>query len=95
MSTLLTRSFICYRSNSTQLSQVSVESGYEVVRSLRFKVLRTIQTINIKIVDELLGTRNCEADERKRINKMVRVERLFARWYAFHTATSRPYNLTS
>ena len=29
----------------TQLSQASVESGYEVVRSLRFKVLRTIQTV--------------------------------------------------
>ena len=24
---------------------------------------------------------------------MVRVERLFARWYAFRTATSRPHNL--
>ena len=24
---------------------------------------------------------------------MVRVERLFARWYAFRTATSRLYNL--
>ena len=36
---------------------------------------------------------DCEADERKRINKMVRVERLFARWYAFRTATSRPHNL--
>ena len=30
-----------------QLSQTSVESGYEVVRSLRFKVLRTIQTVYI------------------------------------------------
>ena len=77
----------------TQLSQVSVESGYEVVSSLRFKVLRTVQIFNIKIVDELLGTRNCEADERKRINKMVRFERLFARWYAFRTVTSRLYNL--
>ena len=36
----------------TQLSQVSVESGYEVVRSFRFKVLRTIQNVNIKLVDE-------------------------------------------
>jgi hypothetical protein len=43
--------------------------GYEVVRSLRFKVLRTIQTVNLKIVDELLGTRNCEADERERIKE--------------------------
>ena len=55
----------------TQLSQASVESGFEVVRSLRFKVLRTIQTVNLKIVDELLGTRNCEADERERINEKV------------------------
>ena len=56
----------------TQLSQASVESDYEVVRPLNFKVLRTIQTINIKIVDELLGTSrqvrgkekgDCEADE--------------------------------
>ena len=30
-----------------QVSQASVESGYEVVRSLRFKVLRTIQTVYI------------------------------------------------
>jgi hypothetical protein len=28
-----------------QHSQTSVESGYEVVRSLRFKVLKTIQTV--------------------------------------------------
>ena len=69
------RFYKCLNSKITQLSQASVDSGYEVVRSLRFKVLRTIQIINIKIVDELLGTRNCEADERKRINKMVRVER--------------------
>ena len=41
---------------------------------LRFKVLRTIQTVNLKIVDKLLGTRNCEADERKRINEMIRLE---------------------
>ncbi len=33
-------------SKFTQLSQASVESGYEVVRSLRFKVLRTIQNVN-------------------------------------------------
>ena len=31
----------------TQLSQASVESGYEVLRSLRFKVMRTIQTVYI------------------------------------------------
>ena len=29
------------------------------------------------------------------VDEMVRVERLFARWYAFRTATSRPYNLTT
>ena len=40
----------------TQLSQASVESDYKVIRSLRFKVLRTIQTVNIKLVDEFLGT---------------------------------------
>ena len=40
----------------TQLAQASVELGYEVVRSLRFKALRTIQTVNIKIVNEFLGT---------------------------------------
>ena len=28
-------------------------------------------TLKPKIVDELLGTRNCEADERKRINEMI------------------------
>ena len=31
----------------TQLSQTSVESDYEVIRSLRFKVLGTIQTVYI------------------------------------------------
>ena len=33
--------------------------------------LHSLTTLQPKIVDELLGTRNCEADERKRINEMV------------------------
>jgi hypothetical protein len=43
----------------------------------------TSKPYNLKIVDELLGTRNCEADERKRINEMVGLERLLARCIAF------------
>ena len=46
------RFYKCLNIKITQLSQASVESGFEVVRSLRFKVLRTIQTVNIKIVGE-------------------------------------------
>ena len=41
------RFYKCLNSQITQLSQASVDSGYEVVRSLRFKVMRTIQTVNI------------------------------------------------
>ena len=36
----------------------------------------------VKIVDELLGTKNCEADERERINEMDRLER----WFSFRKA---------
>ena len=52
----------------------------KVLRSLRFKEARflgpcgldrftTLYPYNLKIVNKFLGTRNCEADERKRINE--------------------------
>ena len=44
-----------------------------------------MRTVNLRIADELLGTRNCVADERKRINEIVSLKRFFARCIALIT----------
>ena len=58
-----------------------------LMRYYQTHVRRYIYIFALGLVDKLIGTRNCEADERERINEMVGLNRLFARLHAFRKAT--------
>ena len=80
---------------SRQVDKVRVDEMIRLYRLLARCI--ALITLKPKIVDELLGTRNCEADERKRINEIVWLESDMPQGgctlYSKNLTTSGPYNL--